>query len=237
MATLQQMRSRAYAQISQEEGSSDITASEMNGYLNEGQRFLAPIIKYPRVSTNYVPVAGTPAYTVPSDFILLLNAYYGNPAIGGDLVPLDIMTEETLKALFPSWQDESVTARGAPQRVILLDRLTFYLHPTPDADASVSGKKFRIGYVYQPADLTSDGSSSILPITYHDLIVDYAKYRCLTGKLNKQEEGDRILQSIVTRSKMLEPVVTKEFDIQALAWGDHADNPNTDDYGGIVFTR
>lgn len=239
MATLQQMRSRAYGQISQTEGSSDITASEMNGFLNEGQRFLAPLIKWPRDMVDYVPVEGTPAYAVPSDFILLRNAYYGDPSNGQkEMVPLDIYTEETLKGVVPTWMSTDSTDRGTPRRIILLDRATFYINPTPDADAVTSGMTLRIGYVYQPADMTADGDSpDNLPVTYHDLIVDYAKYRCYNGKLNQPQEADRVLQSIVTRSKMLEPVVTKEFDVQAMGWGDRSDNMESDEGFGIVFGR
>lgn len=237
MATLQQMRSRAYGQISQTEGSSDITTSEMNGFLNEGQRFLAPLIKWPRDFVDYTPVEGTPAYTLPSDFVLLRNAYYGDPtAVNGQMIPLEIWTEETMKGVIPTWMSQTSDDRGTPKRLILLDRSTIYVNPTPDADAVAGNTKLRIGYVYQPADMTADGDSPDLPITYHDFVIDYAVYRCYNGKLNQSQEADRVLNSIVSRSKLIEPVVTKEFDIQSMNWGERSDNMDRDADYGIIFT-
>ena len=232
MATRQQIRSRAYGLISQEEGSSALTASEMNGFADEGVRFLAPLIKWPRDFIEIAVETNTPAYTLPRDTVLIRTAYFGDTATAGDVQPLDILDETALAAVVPNWMDETTGTQGRPRRIILLDRATVLVNPRPNS--AENGKKLFLGYVYLPETMSDDSTEPDLPISYHDLIVDYITYRCYNGKLSNPQEADRILSSIVTRSKLLEPVVTKENDQLKMTWG-NADSMDVDQDFGITF--
>lgn len=234
MATRQQIRGRAYALISEEEGSSKFTATEINGFADEAVRFLAPLIKWPRDFVEVQVQDGIAAYPIAPDTILIRTAYFGDASVNGDKIPIDILTEEALKSVVPNWMDETTQTKGRPRRVILLDRKTVLINPRPDATESATGKKLSLGYVYLPPSLNDDSSEPDLPVSFHDLVVDYVVYKCYSGKLDNSDEATRTLTSIMARSKLLEAVVTKETDQLQMTWG-NADNLEEDEDIQITF--
>ena len=240
MATRSAIRTSAFSAISQTEGSADVSTAEMNGFIDEGVRFLAPLIKWPRKFdvlssiTSPALTAGTSKYALFTDAILIRTAYFGDKTISGDVRPLDILTEEALESFRPNWLEQTSQNQGTPKRIILYDRSNIWLDPAPATADVAAGKQLLLGYVYLPADLSGDSSSPDLPTTYHDLVTDYAIYKCYNGKLNNSAEAERILQSILSRSKILEPVITKEMEQIAMAWG-NADNLDDDGMWGIKF--
>ena len=162
MSTLSQVRKLARVKISQiDEGNTDFTNPELNGFINEGQRFLGVLVKKP---TDHVDVAvelDTPAYSLPSDAILLATAYFGDVSASGDVRPLSILTEEALKEIAPSWLDESVSSQGRPQRIILLDRRTVLIHPRPNV--AEAGKDSFLTTFISPLILLAMEMSLIYP--------------------------------------------------------------------------
>lgn len=160
-----------------------------------------------------------PAYTLPSDAVILLTAYFGDVSIKGDVRPLKIIPEEALREIFPSWLDENSGSRGVPQYVTLIDRTTVLVTPTPDANASASGKKLHIGYCYQPAILTSDSDSIDLPIVYHDLVSQYAAHLCWLTKLAKPEIGIALIGQMMEKAKKLEELIVKDSVSFGFSWG------------------
>lgn len=229
------IRSTAFGLISQVEGSGDFSTAEMNSYADEGVRFLSTLVKWPRDKVEVQVELNTPAYTLPSDFVLLMSAYFGDVSIGGDVQPLEIMTEESLTSLNRSWLDESSQNTGVPRRIILLDRQTVVIDPKPDAASSASGKKLILTYVYSPASMANDSDEPDMPVSFHDLIPMYVQYKCYLGRLNKPELASALLKNIVDQSKLLEPVVTKEFTPLAMTWGARADSLDHDEDTGINF--
>ena len=228
MATLSQIRNLARIKISQtDSANSDFTDSELNGFINESQRFLGALVKKPIDHVEVQVQQGYPAYTLPSDAILLNTAYFGDTSIQNDSRALEIMTEEALKAINPSWQDESSSSQGRPSIVVLIDRRTVLLYPTPDSLESVSGKKLSLGYVYQPANMTNDSDSPDIPIVYHDLLAEYSQYMCCFSKLKTPEIGTALLNEIIAKAKKLEPLIIKESNSFGFSWGNSI-NPNFD---------
>lgn len=236
--TRAQIRSLIYGSISQVEGSGDFAASDINGFIDKGIRFLAPYLKWPRTRDSITPVLGQATYAMSlltKTYVCLLNAYFGDTSIQGDIQPLDIYTEETLTSIQPKWLDANSNVRDRPRRIIEIDKSNFVIHPTPDAASVASGKQLLISYVYLPDPLASDSSIPDLPATFHDFLVDYGQYECFNGKLNKTDDADKILNRLMARCKTVAPLLTREVDIQAMTFGKYADDMEEEGGWGINF--
>lgn len=228
MSNLGQIRSLTRIYISQvDTGNTDFSDDTLNGFINEGQRFLGALVKKPIDHVTVQAQEDYPAYTLPNDAILLNTAYFGNDSIGGDVRPLSIITEEALKEVSPNWLDSTASSQGRPMRIILLDRRTVLVNPRPNAAESLTGKKIFIGYVYQPSNLVNDSDTPDLPIVYHDLMSQYAQQMCLFSKLNNPVLGAAILQQVIEKAKKLEPLIIKESNSLGFSWGQGL-NPNLD---------
>ncbi len=236
--TLQQIIAITRSAISQEtETGSDFTDNQLIGFSNEGTRFLSTLIDWPRDFVEVQAELGIGAYPLPTDAIKLKTAYFGAKGTSGDLIPLTIVSEESLMETFPSWQDEHSNAFGRPRYTFLLDRQTLGIYPKPDAAESVGGKLLVIGYVYYPATMSADGDEPDLPVAFHDFIPVYNQYKCYKGKLNNPELGDNLLKEIIAKAKLITPVVTKEINRLQFQWGSY-DDPNETFSGsdGLIVT-
>lgn len=220
MATLSQIRTTVRQFISQTDtGNTDFSPAELDSYINMGVRFLGALVKQPRRLSEIQVEVGKAAYTLPSDAVIIRTAYFGTVS-DGDAPPLSVLTEEALKDVVPNWLSESSNDYGRPTRMILLDRTTVVVNPTPNAAESVVGKKLRITYVYQPATLSGDGESPDLPIVYHDFISEYANHLCCMGKLKEYEKGVSILQVVIDKAKKFESLIVKDTEAGfGFSWG------------------
>lgn len=218
---LSQIKSLVRDFISQESTSNtDFSDTELTGYINQGVRFLGALVKQPRDLIEVQVEAGKPSYTLPSDAIIIRTAYFGDTSLTGDVRPLTALTEEALKEVVPSWLSQVESDRGRPQRIILQDRRTVLVNPTPSTSESASGKKIRIGYVYQPAILVNDSDEPDLPIVYHDFVGEYAYYLCCIGKLNLYEKGVSILNTLIDKAKKFENLIVKDTEAGfGFSWG------------------
>lgn len=234
MADLSEIRALIRDFISQENTSNtDFSNTELNGYANLGMRFLGKLVKYPRDMIEWQAELGKASYTLPDDAIIIRTAYFGDRSIGGDTIPLQIMPEEALKAVNPSWLSEDTASYGKPARIILLDKNTVLVNPTPNSDESASGKKLQIGYVYQPADMSADSDVPDIPLAYHDFIAEYAYYLCLVGKLNLYEKGMAVLNTVIDKAKKFENLIVKDTEGGlGFFWGNDI---NIDDVGGFTL--
>lgn len=220
MATLSQIRDLVRVYISQSDpANSDFTNPDLTGFINEGLRFLAALVKKPIDRIEVQLEVGKPAYTLPSDTIILLTAYYGDLSIAGDVTPLSIITEEALRAIAPSWLDESSSSRGEPAYAVLIDRRTVLIYPTPDTASGAGGKKLHVGYVYQPPNLVADGDEPDLPIVYHDLVSKYAAHLCFMTKLKEPDRAVQLLEEVMTLAKKHEELIVKDAVTFGFTWG------------------
>lgn len=229
MATLSQLRDLVRVYISETDAAnSNFTNPELNGFINEGIRYLGALVKKPIDHVEIQVQQDFPAYTLPNDAILLNTVYFGDSNVNGDVLPLTILTEEGLKEVVPSWMDETSNTQGRPTRIILLDRRTVLINPRPNSTHSASGKTLRIGYVYQPGSISSDSDSPDLPVVYHDLSAKYGAHLCFMTKLNKSDIGTGLLKQVIDQAKQLEPLIIKEATSFGFTWGGGL-NPNSDE--------
>ena len=225
MATLLQIRTKVRTDISQADATiSDFSDTELNGFINEGMRYLGALVKRPNDHIDIQVVDNTEGYTLPTDALLLIDAYFGDNSISDDVLPLQILTEEALRAVNPRWLDKTTNTKGRPLRIILLDSQTVLIDPRPDTTYSSSGRKLILNYCYQPVALSSDSDIPSIPIVFHDLIAKYAQYSCYVGKLNKPELALPLFDSLNSMAKRLENLGTKEQLNTGFYWGSTIDD-------------
>jgi len=220
--TLQQLIAQDRVLISQSDtATSDFTDAELRGFNNEGLQFIAAKIEWPRDQVSYQAEVGVPSYPLLSDTLKIRTAYFGNVSIARDMTPLTILDESQLKEIVPGWLDQTTQSRGKPSRIILLDRKTILVHPTPDADNSASGKKIYLGYVYYPASLAADGDYPDLPDIYHDELKLYVGHLCYMGKLKKPALATSMLDMLIKKIDLLKPPLLDGFEEKSWQWGDY----------------
>lgn len=225
MATLQQLRNKVRLQISQESSDSDLTDAQIDGYLNESQTFFATQTQHPVDVAVADTQEGYDVYTLPSDFLLLRFALFGNPTIQGDVKKLKQYTPEVLTELRPSWYDTSSASRNRPQTITLIDKYSVLLNPCPDSTyIGANGYKLIIYYVYYPASMTQDGDQPDLPLAYHDHLPFYACHLAYLGKLKDADLATKYLKECLEKIKLVKPSATKETEELYLAFG------NSDDF-------
>ena len=225
MSTLSQLRTSVRSDIAQSDSAtSDFSDSEINGFINQGQREIGAWVKKPTDHIEIQVEDNKEAYTLPSDAILLIDAYFGNNSIANDVIPLEILTEEALKAVNPVWLDKTTSSQGRPSRLILLDSQTVVLDPRPDTLSSASGKKLVLNYCFQPTDLSGDSDVSQVPIIFHDLIAKFAVSQCyMSAKMNKPDVGLALYKTLENRSKKIESLATREQLNAGFYWGSTID--------------
>jgi len=208
MSTLQQLRANFYDLIREAEND-HFTAAQANGLLNQGKDFLAVLSNSSTDRIDVTTEQSKGAYTLPSDTLLINNAYFGDVTVSGDIGPLKIITEKVLTNLFPSWQDETTDADGEPSYLLKLDRQTIYVHPRPDADNA--GKKIILNYGYLPANMSSDSDSPDIPPVFHNLIPFYAAYLAYLS-LSNTEVARQMYRDFINQYNTLKDVVDREAD-------------------------
>lgn len=232
--TLQQIREAARGLISQTAASnSDFTDAELNGFANRGVQFIATLVEWPRDIIAIQVEEGKPAYPLITDAMKLRTGYFGDQNTAGDVIPIQICTEEQLREYAPNWLDKTSSARGRPTKVILLDRVTVLVHPTPNAEEAASGKKLFLGYVYYPAALSADGDYPDLPDVYHDFIEEYAAHLCYLGKLEKANKAKEILDLVTQKVKAVQPQATDDIQDKFWGWGNYESESSSDNISSL----
>lgn len=202
-----------------EETDTNFTATQINAFINQAVKLLVPIIEQPRKFSSGTQVTqGTGSYVVPSDFVMLKTVYFGDESVNGDSSPLQFVTEQFLRAAFPSWRSTSSQTQDRPRYIMLLDDDTFYIYPTPSAAEAVSGKKLIYNYLFLPTDLSSDSDTPDLPLPYHDLIKFYAAYLCYLNLGNK-DTAVLMYKSFMEQHKLVQSASTIESEENlAFSW-------------------
>lgn len=235
MPTLQQIRNNTRILISQQDSdNTDYTDAELNGLINQGLIFFAVQTKWPRDLVSIQVENDKDTYTLPSDNLIIVDAYFGDTQINSDVKPLTILSPQILKEKVPGWLDSSSDSKGRPQYLTLIDRRSVLINPRPDDTNSVSGKKLHLYYIYYPQRMTADGDEPDLPLAYHDHLSMYAAHLCYMGKLKNIEVGKAMLNDVMGKIKLLEPPVTKETEEQYFSFGSYDQELNVGDMGGGI---
>jgi len=228
VSTLQQIRSQTRVLISEtDEANSHFSNSELNSFTNQAINFLTTLIEYPRDIVEIQVEDGVGIYSLLSDTLIIRTAYFGDVNVKDDIKPLKVLTEETLKELFPTWLDETTDTRGRPRYLILLNRKQIFIYPRPDTAESASGKKVILGYIFRPTDLSADGDTPDLPTPYHTLLQFYAAHMCYAGKLQRIDISNNMFTIFTTKVQALKPTMIKEAqELLRFQWGE-TDNLET----------
>ncbi len=218
MATLQQMRNQLRTLLDQPDNKrSDFTNVELNGLINEGIRYASVLLEHPRDFVFVQAEESVGSYTLLSDTLFIRTAYFGDRNKPNDVLPLEILSEETLSELKRNWLDNTDTNRDRPRRLIILDKFTIFVDPRPNATESAPGKEIILNYVFTAAKLTSDAQEPQLPLPYHDLMQYYAAHIAYLGKLKNPDMSNAMLTTFNEKIAILKPVVEKETK-GGLAW-------------------
>lgn len=234
--TLGQLRQSVYSMLREDNPASVTTpntnfpqSSVIDGFLNEGCEFAAVFIEYPRNLVTVTTQNNVGSYANPVDNLVLRTAYFGDTSLPGDVRPLKVIAEETLKTIYPSWLDQSVNGTASrPEFLIQLDRLTVHIFPRPN----VSGKSLILNYNYNPSPMVNDSDIPDLPIPYHDLITLYALHLAYYS-LQKPELSVQFYKDFMEKVQKLKSAVTKETkEGLSFQWG-YSDD--VDDWDGRVI--
>lgn len=231
--TLAEIRTLVRQFISEtDSGNSTFSDTELNGYINMATRWTGALMKYPRRSSDELtPITGQSTYSLASDVVIIRNAYFGNTSTG-EIIPLNIVTEETLKEIAPNWMSTATKDQGKPVYIILKTRNSVMVYPSP-ASTEITGNSIKLSVVYQPAVLVADGDIPDLPIVYHDLIPEYANHLCCMGKLKEYDKGLAILKTLMDKSKQVENLVLKD-SISSLGFTFGNSIGGDDEWGGYA---
>lgn len=210
--TLQQLRNSVYALLREDSTNTHFTdTTVIDGFLNEGVEYAAVFIEYPRDLVSVAAQNGVGSYPNPADNLVLRTAYFGNrDTILNDIRPLKVISEETLKTIYPSWLDQNAgSTADRPEYLIQLDRKTIYIFPRPNAVAVANSRKIWLNYNYVPASMTNDSDTPDLPVPYHNIMVDFALYRCYIA-LQNVPLAEQMFKSFIAKIQQLKSAVTKE---------------------------
>jgi len=231
VATLAQLRVKTQSLLREDSGNTRFTDSVLNGFINEGMEFAAVFIEYPRVLDSIVVQVNIGSYANPSDNLIIRTAYFGDRNTPGDWKPVKFVTEETLRELFPSWNDNTVSSTAdRPQYLMQLDRKTLFIYPRPNSVAA--DKKLWINYNYVPATLSNDSDVPDLPIPYHNLLPLYACHLAYIA-LQNIPIAQEMYKEFMEKITRLKSAVTKESSENlGFSWG--ADINVDLGFGGVI---
>lgn len=216
MLTLSDIRTQFYALIDQSPTNSKFTPTQANELINQAIRYIAVRTTWPRKMYSVQAVEDQENYTLPTDNMLILNAWFGNVSVRRDVRPIDLLTVETLDEINPFWMDETSDTQGRPTRVILRERTVAIIDPRPNAEESATGKKLHLQYIYEPATLSSDSANPDIGTAFHDHIHVYAAHLAYLGKLANPKMANDLLKLVNVKVDEIKPVTTK--DVERMGW-------------------
>lgn len=145
---------------------SHFTDSEIYDYLNQAIRFLGTEMEWPFQTAEATSIESQAVYTLPEDFISLVDLYFDNK-------DLPIIERADLSMLRNDWQN---TEASTPLYAYKSDNAKIGLYPKPDA--TNASKVIQIQYIKVPADLETDSSNPDLHVAFQDCLPFYASFLC-----------------------------------------------------------
>jgi hypothetical protein len=138
--------------------------SELYDYHNQAIRLLGAELEWPLQTAEASSIANQAVYTLPDDFISLVDAYFDNTKLG-------ILERADLPAIDATWQD---SVASTPIYAYKSDNAKMGLYFKPDT----SGLTIQIQYIKLPADLSSDIDVPDLHTAFQDCIPFYSAFLC-----------------------------------------------------------
>ncbi len=228
MSQLSVIRQQVLDLLRETSTDTQFTPAQLNNFINLGLELAAAVVEWPRKQASINSALGIGAYLKTlwgSDFLSLIDAYYGDPAINGDIKPLLIVTPETLKQLQPRWMDSSSPNYGRPQYIMTQDQNNLFIFPRPDANNSP--KPITIWYVNIPPALVNDTDVPVLPLVYHDIIAFYAAHVAYLN-LGNAKMAQMMMKEFMDHHTLIRSSNTKEIRNMDFQWGADLDDVNAD---------
>lgn len=192
---------------------SHFTDTEIYGFINQGIRFIGTDLEWPLQTAQATAVEDQPVYTLPEDFISLLDVYFD-----GD--QLLVIERADLAGLDTNWQDRDA---GLPCYAYKSDNRKFGVWPKPDSDHS--GDLIQIQYIKVPPDLPDDTTAPDLHIALTDCLPFYAAYLCEKSLGNKVTAQQHLTDYEYHKKKLQAKVQGFSQNTLSFKWSD------TRDYG------
>lgn len=181
--------------------------AEINDYLNQAVVFLGTQMEWPLQTSLATAVAGQSLYSLPTDFISLVDVYFDNKK-------LVILEREDLGQISPQWQNDP---NGIPTICYKADNAVIGLYLTPDT--SQDGKTIQIQYVNIPATLSADTDIPDLHSAFQMCLPFYAAFLC-DYKLGNDKKADIHLAKYDQHRKALMSKVQRfSDDLFRFRWG------------------
>lgn len=213
MPTVQQIDAGFLLLLRETSDDTRFTPEQRYGFLNEAKNYIAALSNQTTDLVTVVTTQNVGAYTLPSDTLLINNAYFGTELTANGVWPLKVVTRKVLKELFPNWLDETAGAAGTPIYLVKFDQNTIYVHPRPDA--SQAGKKIFMDYGYVPADISASTDTPDIPVIYHSIMKFYAAY--LAYLPTNQELATKLYDGFLKHYNVLKENVDREAE-DLLRW-------------------
>lgn len=167
MSSLSSLRTSLRRAISEEDSNnSNFTNTELDSYLNQATLFLGVEMEWPLQTSTAVGVLDQALYSLPDDFVSLVDAYY-------DDEHLTVLERADLTALNSSWQDAT---SGTPGSIYKADNAVIGLYPPPDS--ANAGLTLQIQYIQVPATLSADADIPDLHVAFQMCLPFYAAFLC-----------------------------------------------------------
>lgn len=147
---------------------SHFTDSQIYGFLNQAIRYLGVDVEWPIQAAQATAVAEQAVYTLPDDFISLLDVYYDNNLLA-------IIDRKDLSAIRQDWQN---AVSGLPLYCYKSDNAKMGLYPKPSSTYTANSEVIQIQYVKVPPDLADDVTAPDLHSAFHDCLPFYASFLC-----------------------------------------------------------
>lgn len=191
MSSLATLRTQVRRYVLEEDSSnSHFTDAELNDYLNQAVLFLGTQMEWPIKTAQATSVSGQTLYTLPDDFISLLDVYFDN-------VKMSILEREDLSSVSTQWQNDP---NGLPTYCYKADNNVIGLYRTPDDDNA--SKAIQIQYVGVPDTLVTDTDVPDLHSAFQMCLPFYAAFLC-DYKLGNDKKADMHLQNYEQHRKAL----------------------------------
>lgn len=193
-----------------EEDSTDshFADSEIYAYLNQAIRYLGTDVEWPLQTAQATSVLDQAVYTLPDDFISLVDIYFDNR-------DLNIIERQDLSGLRSDWQD---APSGLPQYAYKSDNAKIGLFPKPDSENA--GSLIQIQYIKVPPDLSDDSTAPDLHLAFQDCLPFYAAFLC-EHKMGNPKRSDMNLQLYEMHKKRLMSKVQRFSDENLrIRWSD-----------------
>lgn len=135
-------------------------------FINQAIRFLGSEMEWPLQTAEATSVQDQAVYTLPEDFISLVDVYFDNR-------DMPVIERADLPAIRNDWQNAD---SSLPRYVYKSDNAKIGFWPPPDsANAS---KTIQIQYIKVPPDLSDDSTAPDLHTAFQDCLPFYASFLC-----------------------------------------------------------